>query len=69
MQAGVPIVKVYIYPTQQQIIVVSENRTINILNSFTLEKIQVVKDIGTLHSVRYTATAFDATQGRLWCTC
>ena len=47
----------------------SEDRTITILNAFNLEKIQIVKDVGTLHSVRYTASAFDTTEGRLWCTC
>ena len=66
---NVKITCVYIYSSQQQIIVVSEDRTITILNAFNLEKIQIVKDVGTLHSVRYTASAFDTTEGRLWCTC
>lgn len=65
-----PIVSIFIYRQQQQIIAVTEDRTVLIMNAFTMEKIQVIRDHdSTLHSERYTGAEFDMESGKLWTSC
>jgi hypothetical protein len=49
--------------------VVTFDRTIIIMNAFTMDKIQVIKDHWPLHSNHFTAAQFDQTEGKLYSTC
>jgi hypothetical protein len=65
----VPIINVFIYESQAQIISVGENRMIIVWEALTLQKLQVVHDVGNLLPSKFSACTFDAVTGTLWAGC
>lgn len=63
------IINVYCYDQQQQIITVSEDRTILLWDAYRLERLQVIKDLNTSYVLKFTSSTFDKEKGMLYLGC
>ena len=53
------ILQVFLYTSQQQIIVVAVDRTILVFDAYRLDKLQTNKDVGITNLTKFTSVTFD----------
>ncbi len=53
------ILQVFLYTSQQQIIVVAVDRTILVFDAYRLDKLQTMKDVGITNLTKFTSVTFD----------